>query len=495
MIIDRFYRDSFILTLSNLATGIIGFIFSIVLSNKLGAEGLGLYGLVMPVYGLLLCLTSDGLITALSRISAVYASKRDFNNLNRTLTTIFVFIALWSLTVTLLVFINSSSISAYIIRDPRVSGALAIICPALVFVPMSAILKGYFYGLGKFKTPASIDIFEKFLRLAILTGTIAVLSLQDVRSTVAAAYLALAAGEFISFILLYTFYRINKSKTLTAITRPKNRLQLLFDILVISCPLCLNGFTSSLLSAASALILPRRLISAGIPYDSALSLIGKFSGMALNITCLPFIIVSSMLTVLIPDLSLSMSRKDPWATENRISQVLKISCLVGISTLIVSLVIPGSLGKLFYNSSDLGGMIRFASVAAFTAYLSSPTFGILNGLGKQNANLRNSLLISVQGLVLTFILTGIPALNIYGYGITIIITSLTALFLNMYEIRKTCDLRLPLMEFAAYAAIGLFSYFILMLLNHLLPGQIPALKAGLITALGFAMVFFLSNFV
>jgi stage V sporulation protein B len=44
--LDKFYKNSAILTLSNFITGFIGFAFSIVLSKKLGAEGLGLYGLL-----------------------------------------------------------------------------------------------------------------------------------------------------------------------------------------------------------------------------------------------------------------------------------------------------------------------------------------------------------------------------------------------------------------------------------------------------------------
>ena len=52
MIKDNFYKNSFLLTLSNLATGVLGFIFSIYLSKILGPEGMGLYGLVMPIYNL-----------------------------------------------------------------------------------------------------------------------------------------------------------------------------------------------------------------------------------------------------------------------------------------------------------------------------------------------------------------------------------------------------------------------------------------------------------
>ena len=111
---DRFYKNSAILTFSNFITGFIGFAFSIVLSKKLGAEGLGLYGLIMPVYSLLVCLTADGLITAVSKVCAVYNSKKDYRNLHRTVKTIVCFMGLWSIAVAALVFINASNISIFL---------------------------------------------------------------------------------------------------------------------------------------------------------------------------------------------------------------------------------------------------------------------------------------------------------------------------------------------------------------------------------------------
>ena len=64
-------------------------------------------------------------------------------------------------------------------------------------------------------------------------------------------------------------------------------------------------------------------------YSEALAMIGRFGGMALNITTLPYIIVSSMLTVLVPELSLH-SKKNFWSAEERIARVLRIAALVGI---------------------------------------------------------------------------------------------------------------------------------------------------------------------
>lgn len=467
--LDKFYKNSVILTLSNFITGFIGFAFSIVLSKKLGAEGLGLYGLIMPVYSLLICLTSDGLITAISKMCAVYTNKKDFRNLHRTVKVTMCFIGMWSIIVAFLVFINSSNISNYIIKDSRASDAIKIICPALMFIPMSAIIKGFFYGFGKYTIPAGIDILEKCIRISILLGTLSVLKLKQVQSSVTVAYFALCIGELISLILLYSTFRSFYTKLSPSKAKVINPLQLLSEVLVISCPLCINGFLSSILNTASTLVLPLRLMSTGFSHDESLALIGKFLGMSLTTVYLPYIIVGSIMTVLIPDMSLSLSKKDLWSTERRILQVLKISFLVGMCTLAVSTALSDKLGLVFYNRGDLGPMIKFAGLCCCFSYVSSTSFAILNGLGKQNINLKNSLIVSVEGLLLVIILTGLPNLNIYGYGIALLITSLTGFVLNIYEIRKTCEISFSFTGLLIFCWFGLISFFICKLTSRLIP--------------------------
>lgn len=491
--LDKFYKNSAILTMSNLITGFIGFAFSIILSKKLGAEGLGLYGLIMPVYSLLLCLTADGLVTAVSKTCAVYNSKKDYRNLHRTVKVAIGFIGMWSITVAILVFLNASNISSFFIKDSRAADALKIICPALVFIPMSAIFKGFFYGFEKFTIPAGIDILEKCIRVTILLATMAILSVKNIKGAVTSAYFALAIGEAISLIMLFTAFKFFSHRLVPVKTKVKNPLQLLVDILIISCPLSLNGFLSSILNTASTLILPRRLISSGLSYDTALELIGKFIGMSLTTVNLPFIIVGSMMTVLIPDMSLSLSKRDSWSTEKRISQVLRISYMVGIGTLIVSLCIPQKLGMLFYGRNDLGQMIMVAGICNFISYVTAATFGILNGLGRQNVNLKNSIIVSVEGLILVFILTGIPSLNIYGYGIALVITSITGLILNLFEIRKVCELKVSFFKAAIFAIFGLAGYLSVRVISKIIPDNLIVFDVLFSTGMCFLVIFYLSK--
>lgn len=477
---DNFFRESLTLTVSNLATGILGFIFSIILSKELGPEGMGLFGLVMPIYNLFICLICGGMLTAVSKISAIYFGKQDYKNLNQTVKTAIGFDLIIGLFFAGLFFVFSDYISKYIIKDVRTLYSLKVVAPALIFISLSAILKGYFYGISKAKIPAFIDILEKAVRIAVIVTVMKLLTSPNLSKTVTVAYIALCIGEFISLLLLYIFYRLNRSTYKTGVKR-ESRPQLLFDVLVISLPLCLNGFLSTALTTISTLVVPRRLVSAGFEYSTALSMIGKFSGMSLAIIFFPLLVVNSIATILVPDLSQTMDKKDYYAIEIRIAQVFRIAFLLGLSTLVIGISIPDSLGKLFFNRNDLGEYIRFAALSAPLTYCSATTFGILNGLGKQGALLRNSLVVSCLEVLLLYIFTGIKSINIYGFGLTIIITSTTLLLLNLHEIKKKCRFVVNPGELTIYSLLAVLIYLAINIVNNLVPSSFFILKnAGII---------------
>lgn len=473
---DNFFKETLQLTASNLTTGVLGFLFSIILSKELGPEGMGLYGLVMPIYNLFICLICGGMVTAISKVAAVYFGKNDFSNLNKSIETALSFDLFLSVTISIIFFITAPFISAHVIHDTRTLYPLKAVAPALIFVALSSILKGYFYGISKVKIPAFIDIFEKAVRIGIIVTVISMLSEPTVTNTVTVAYIALCVGEFISFLLLYAFYKAYKRNIIYRNFKNEGRAQLMFDILVISFPLCLNGFLSTALGTVSTLIVPRRLVSTGIEYSAALSLIGKFSGMAMSIITFPMIVIGSIATILIPDLSKALDKKDYLALESRIIQVLKIAFLLGLGTLIISISVPDSLGKLFFGRNDLGPYIKFAALAAPLTYISSTTYGILNGLGKQGKVLRNSLIVSIEEVILLYIFTGIPSINIFGFGITLMLTSITTVILNMREINKYCYIRVPSSELIIYLLLSILIYFIVNIANNILPDKFFTVK-------------------
>jgi len=487
---DNFYRDSIILTVSNLTAGILRFMFSILLSKKLGPEGMGLYSLVMPIYDLFICLICGGMITAISKEASAYYGIDDYGNLNKSVHTALVFDFAWAIVVTIFVFLFSPYISTYIIKDQRTLYSLWVICPALIFVALSSIYKGYFYGISNVKVPAIIDVVEKFVRMAIILGLINFFALKTVTSTVTATYISLSIGELISFILLFIFYEKSKNKFKNYRKKAEGRAQLLFNVLIVSLPLSLNGFLTTIISALSTLIVPRRLVYAGIEYTASLALIGKFSGMAMSIVFFPFIIVMSMATMLTPDISKSIIKNDYNALESRIMEVINISFLLGISTMIICLCAGDSLGKLFFDRYDLGIYIRLAALSAPFMYMAGSTFGILNGLGKQKDLLVNSVITAILQLILLYVLLGIPSINILGYGITLLITSVLSFILNINSIKKSCYIQFSGSEILINICLSIFLYLILKILDNTIPNSMFITKNIVIIITGFSLLFF-----
>lgn len=483
---DKFYKNSILLTTSNITTGILGFMFSIILSRKLGAEGMALYGLVMPMYNLFICIMCGGIITAISKISAVYFDQGDFGNIRKTIKTTFIFNLIWALFIAIIIFSLAPFIANYMIKDPRTLSAIKIICPAMVFIALSNILKGYFYGTSNITFPAFIDIFEKGVRILVILSIIFLVNLSTITSMVTAAYIALCIGEFLSLVLLYIYYKKNIKKHPILYKQKEGRAQLLFNVLTISLPLCLSGFVTTALSSISTLIVPRRLVAAGLEYSNSLSLIGKFSGMSLSIVFFPMVVVGSISTLLIPDLSQSINKKDYESATNRIKEVLFISFLLGICTLAICQIAPKELGLIFFKREDLYPYIKFLSLCLPIFYTSITTYSILNGIGKQNLMLRNSIICAVIEIILLYVLTAIPSINIYGVGISLMIDCFIALILNLYEIKKSLYITFSFYNLIILLLLGILSYFILSILNTILHSANLTLRSVSLIIIGFS---------
>ena len=490
---DNFFKNSFLLTASNITTGILGFIFSIYLSHVLGPEGMGLYNLVKPIYNLFICMMSAGISAAISKIAAVYEEKNQQNNITRTLKTTACFNLVWAICIAVLVFIFAPFIGEYGVSDIRTINAIKVTCPAMVCIALSNILKGYVWGTSKIVIPSIIDIFEKALRVLVVAILIYIFSARDLSTLVTLCYFALCLGEFQSLSLLFIYYKYCKKRIPKTYEKPERSSQLLFDVFILCLPLTLNGFLSNIFNTLSTLIMPRCLVSAGFTHVEALSMIGKFTGMAMMIIGIPIIVVSSINTLLNPDLSQTMSKGNYFDASCRIHKVIKIAFILGLATSVICFLIPDNLGEILYQRNDLGDYIKYGALCAPVFFPSITMNGILNGINKQMIILRNSLLIAVLELIGLFIFTSIPAINIYGYVITLIITSVISLIINIYEIKKTIDINISATNIVIYLLLSVLIFFVFNLIITNVLGTLSIFKNIIIMILIFGIFTFLET--
>ena len=216
--------------------------------------------------------------------------------------------------------------------------------------------------------------------------------------------------------------------------------------------------------------------------------------MALTIVTFPLIVVNSINTLLVPDLSQSISNSDYYNASVRIKTVLKIAFLLGMATTVICQLIPDSLGQMFYKRDDLGLYIRLASLSAPIFFAANTMFGILNGLNRQSIILRNSIIISITEIVCLYIFTAIPSINIFSYVITIFVTSTLGLIINLHEVNKHIELNLSLFNIIIFILTGILVYLMLNLFtNRLLDGLFIS-KNIIVIVLTFGIFAYLSRF-
>lgn len=484
---ENFYKKSFLLSSSNILTGILGFVFSIILSKELGSEAIGLYGLLMPVYNLFICLMCGGILSSVSRLTAIYFDNKYFNKVRLTVKVSTIFTLLWSLIIAVLVYTLAPIIAKFIIKDMRIITAIKIICPAMIFISISNILKGYFYGTSQINIPSIIDILEKSIRIIVLIFILKFFKFKTIESTVTAAYASICIGEFLSYVFLYSYYKTIKNKYQSTLVSPTSKRAILMDILKIAFPLCIHGLITTFLSTLATLIIPERLLNAGFSYSDALSMMGKFNGMALNIVLFPIIIISSISTLLIPDLSKSISKNKLNVAEKRIREVLKISFILGLATIVICFVIPNELSYMFFKRRDLGSYIWFASLITPVFFMSLTTYSILNGLGKQKIILKNSLISSVLEIVLIYILTALPQINILSYAIALLADSCLSVILNLREIKKTVKIQSEIPKYIIYILLSVLMVLVLFLIKSYIPPKFELVQNLIIIFTGFSV--------
>lgn len=455
---------------------------------------MGLYNLVMPIYNLFICMMSAGISTSISKISAVYAEKNQNGNLLKTINTVAIFNIAWAIFIGIMVFFFAPTIGGQGINDIRTIDAIKVTCPAMVFIALSNILKGYFWGTYKIAVPAIIDIFEKALRILTVGILIYLFTAKDLTLLVTLCYVALSLGELQSLILLYIYYRRCINKVPKTYEKTERRSQLLFNVLILCLPLTLNGFLSNIFNTLSTLVIPRCLVNSGFSHTEALSMIGKFTGMAMMIIGMPLIVVGSINILLIPDLSQSISKGNYYDAGVRIKKVMKIAFLLGLATTTICLLIPDALGEMLYQRNDLGDYIKYGALSAPIFFTSVTMFGILNGINKQGIILRNSLIVAVLELIGLYVFTSIPSINIYGYTITLFVTSIVSVVLNLYEVQKTIYLNLSITDIIIYLLLFGIILIVFNILIQNVIGPLNVFKNILIILITFGLFTFLGTF-
>ena len=140
------------------AAKVVSAVFRLALTNVLGAEGLGLYQLAFPVYSLLVTVTATCMSVAVSRLVAEKAASDGIGR--EYLLPGIVLAALPSVLLGAAVLLCSDKIAAVQGNSAVQTGYFAII-PAVIFVAVGSVFKGWFQGRFNLVPTAFSGVFSQ----------------------------------------------------------------------------------------------------------------------------------------------------------------------------------------------------------------------------------------------------------------------------------------------------------------------------------------------
>lgn len=402
-----------ILSISNIIVRGLGFIYKIFLSNVIGEQGLGIYHIVFNFLMICVALTTTGIPTALSCfISTTNTLKNKKGTNTYFISTLYIafFIAFF---ISVFVSLNSHFLAQKFLHNSNLNLFILAVCPAVVLITISNVLRSYFYGIKKVVVPAIGQVLEQISRILFLVLVFYYIKNEGIICY--SALLAISIGETVNIIFItinlykdsniYNKYTINMKDFKKASTETLKR----------SVPITCNRMTSIILQSISSIIIPSRLLLANMTYSEALGAYGIISGMVMPFVYLPFSVGSALVVNLIPSISGEVALKSNKVLIKKIIFSIGLTLFFGISCSFLFYFFGGPLCTLVFKNETAGIYLKAMFLAPIFLSLNQTLSAILHGIKKELISSFNNILGAVIQLIFLYFLLPIPSLNIYAY--------------------------------------------------------------------------------
>lgn len=443
---NSFLKGAAILGIAGILTKVLGAFYRIPLSNLIGTEGLGYYQTAYPLYTLLVTISTAGFPTAISKLISEKRALEDYNGAQRIFRVSFIGFILAGLITSLFVGLFSKNIVSYMKSENGYYALIALV-PALLFVPIMSAFRGYFQG-QQFMIPTAVSqVIEQVFRVGVGLTLAYYLSASGLPKAAGGASFGASAGATAGMIFIIIVYILNTKKRneelkLSKEYKLESAKYIIKKILSIAVPITIGASMVPIINNLDTFIIMRRLASIGFSKLEAASLFGQLTGNAQTIINFPQVISLSLAMSLVPAISDSITRKDIKGMQDATKSGLRMTMLVGMPAAIGILVLSIPIMKLLYFNNTIeeqlgaGAMLQILSISLIFLTIVQTLTAVLQGNGKPLIPVRNLAFAVIVKAISTYVLVGIPSLNVKGAAISTVLTYLTAAVLDFISVKK-----------------------------------------------------------
>lgn len=409
---QKLITGTLILTVSSLMCRLIGFFYRLFLSHTIGAEGMGIVQLVLPVYSLALALSASGIQTALSRlIAAAFANqKQEKAGIVFLSGTIMAFS--FSLILSILIRTNASFLAEVYLKEPRCKQLLQILSYALPFSALHTCINGWFFGSQRIKIPALILTIEELIRLGATYVIYYLFQKHNIEISSMIAILGFLISECSSVLLSFLFLCC-KGRIFIRIFSFAQCKACGTEILKTGVPLTMNRLLLNVMHSVEAVLIPFSLQKGAFDASNSLKALGTVTGMALPLVLFPTAIINAMSAILLPAISEKQASKNQPAIFHLVKKTTWYSFLIGIAFTVFFFLFGKSLGESLYHNTQAGYYIQSLALICPFLFINITLASVMNGLGKTHLCFWvNFIDMTIRVLAICFF---VPSMQISGY--------------------------------------------------------------------------------
>ena len=276
------------------------------------------------------------------------------------------------------------------LQIPEAEMTLVALSPAIFFVAIASVMRGYCNGRQNIKATARSQTLEQVFKTAltiIIVEIVAIISNVSTEWMAAGATLATTIATFAGFGYLYLYYQTIRKEIAREIKstvnykyiRVKNIIK---KVLLVSAPIALTAIMSSLNKNIDSFTVVRSL-KEFLPENEALAQYGILGGKVDMLTSLPLSINVAFSTALVPAISAAKAKKDNKTITKKTSFSLLISMLIGLPCTVGMCIFAGPILNLLFPNASSGELIlQISSLTIIFTILDQTINGALQGYGK-----------------------------------------------------------------------------------------------------------------
>ena len=502
---ETFMQGVVTIMFSQILIKILGLIYTLYLTNRegFGDAGNAIYASGYQIYALLLTISSIGVPNAISKLVAERLALGDSRGANRIFKVALATFGAIGAVGTMLLFLGAHTLAYDFIQIPEAELTLIALSPAIFFVSISSVLRGYFNGRRTLKTTARAQTLEQVFKTVltiVIVEIVAHITSTSTEMMAAGANVATTIATFSSFAYLFMYYRLRRKEIGNEIASSVNYKYesvktIVKKILKVSVPLTLSSIMTSFNKNIDSFTV-KRILSTYMASDVATRLYGQLSGKVDTLTNLPLAINIAFATALVPAISAANAKKDKETATKRISFSLLTSMLIGLPCVVGMIVFAQSILNLLYPNANEGALLlQLISVSVIFSILDQTINGALQGFGKVMIPAIALGIGCIIKLILNLMLLPIPELNVYGAAIGSIACHMVAFLIVFNVLKRNVKLNLPFKKFILKPALAtgimaVCSYTMFLIVNSIIPGN-----GATIIAMLFAVIIYVLSVV